>query len=455
MELGFETIGNATLICHDRVPVLVTDPWLTGDAYFGSWTFSHEIPAEQMEAVRRCQYIWISHGHPDHLSGKSLETLKGKKILLPDHVGRRIYDGLKELGYDVHILKDKGWTQVSDRIRILCHGDVNQNALLLLDLDGRLIVNLNDAQEESGWGPFVREVIKRYPVSFLLCLTGLGDADMINIYDEKGERFTPIASKNRPLGDWIRRKTERFGARYFIPFSSLHRYQRSDSIWANEYAASLADYAEGFQSSRCEILPAFVRYDCIRDSFEPIRPAEKQTTAIDPEVFGDNWKDPLDSGEVAKLKSYFQSIHHLSEFLDFVNVRVGGRNHTIELGGKRFNRGIQFEVPRNSLMKAVNYEIFDDLLFGNFMKTTLFGSWQGKGMGALFPDVAPYIRYADNGRAKSEKEINAYFAEYRKRLLYHKWKSRLELLFTDRADFTRRTQQNIRQFVGRYFEVNK
>ena len=28
MELGFETIGNATLICYDRTPVLVTDPWI-------------------------------------------------------------------------------------------------------------------------------------------------------------------------------------------------------------------------------------------------------------------------------------------------------------------------------------------------------------------------------------------------------------------------------------------
>ena len=42
--LGFETIGNATLIAYDGNPVLVTDPWIRGGAYFGSWTFSHLIP---------------------------------------------------------------------------------------------------------------------------------------------------------------------------------------------------------------------------------------------------------------------------------------------------------------------------------------------------------------------------------------------------------------------------
>ena len=52
MDLGFETIGNACLIFHDGGPVLATDPWLFGSAYFGSWILSHEVPAEQQQHVR-------------------------------------------------------------------------------------------------------------------------------------------------------------------------------------------------------------------------------------------------------------------------------------------------------------------------------------------------------------------------------------------------------------------
>src|SRR5687767_5697306 len=51
MDIGFETIGNATLICHDQKPMLVTDPWFVGPAYFGSWTLSHEIPEQQRQAI--------------------------------------------------------------------------------------------------------------------------------------------------------------------------------------------------------------------------------------------------------------------------------------------------------------------------------------------------------------------------------------------------------------------
>ncbi|TMD62690.1 MAG: MBL fold metallo-hydrolase, partial [Chloroflexi bacterium] len=89
-EVGFETIGNATVILHDRRPLLATDPWIAGPAYFGSWGLSHQIPAEQMEAIQKCEYVWISHGHPDHLSGDSLKLLSNKKVLVPDHVGARV-----------------------------------------------------------------------------------------------------------------------------------------------------------------------------------------------------------------------------------------------------------------------------------------------------------------------------------------------------------------------------
>ncbi len=51
LDLGFETVGNATLIVHDGRPVLATDPWLSGPAYFGSWGLTHEIPAPQLASV--------------------------------------------------------------------------------------------------------------------------------------------------------------------------------------------------------------------------------------------------------------------------------------------------------------------------------------------------------------------------------------------------------------------
>jgi hypothetical protein len=426
VDIGFETIGNATLICHDRVPILVTDPWVTGSAYFGSWTFSHLIPDEQMDAIRKCRYVWVSHGHPDHLSSKSMRTLDAKKVLLPDHVGRRIYNSLREQGYDVQILPDRTWVSLTDRIRVMCIADYNQDGILLIDINGRLIANLNDANHLHGWGLFVRKIIKDYPISFLLALTGYGDADMINLYTENGESIPPVAGQKKPVGKSISRLTQVFGPKYFIPFSAMHRYQRKDSIWANQYTTPLTAHAEGFQSDTCKLLPAYIRYDCAKDDWTPINPPAREDAVYDPIEFGDDWNQDLDAEDVSKITKYFKAISHLEKHFDFINFRVAKRDHIVELAQNRFHRGITFEAPRNSLMCSIENEIFDDMLIGNFMKTTLHGKFPPGG-GGLYPDFTPYVaKYADNGLAKSEEEMRAYFKEYRQRASFDYLLHRLE-----------------------------
>jgi hypothetical protein len=412
MDLGFETIGNAALICHDQGPVLVTDPWIEGGAYFGSWGLSHEIPAEVGENIKQAPFVWISHGHPDHLSSKSLDLLAGKKILLADHVGGLIGKGLRERGFEVTVLKDRQWIQLSDRIRVLAIADYIQDSVLLVDIGGKLVVDMNDA-DDHGWGRFVKKIISGYPVSFLLHLSGYGDTDMINFFDEDGNRIAPRAAKKRPVGRSIANMTRRWGTRYFVPFSSMHNYRRADSIWASRYATELADYPRGFESKTSELLPAFIRYDLAKDRYEEIHPCQNPSEALDPKTFGDDWSEPLRAGDELRINNYFKAISHLTTFLDFINVRVGGKDHIVELAGKRFNRGLTFEAPRASLMTCVDYEIFDDLLIGNFMKTTLHGKFPAA---PLYPDFNLYVtKYADNGRAKTKDELVLYFREYMKR----------------------------------------
>ena len=51
--LGVQTIGNATLIAYDGIPVLSTDPWMGRDhyAYFGSWRLPYNIPDNIREDI--------------------------------------------------------------------------------------------------------------------------------------------------------------------------------------------------------------------------------------------------------------------------------------------------------------------------------------------------------------------------------------------------------------------
>ena len=212
-----------------------------------------------------------------------------------------------------------------------------------------------------------------------------------------------------------------------IPFSSMHKYQRTDSAWGNKYICPLKEYGTGFSSPSCELTPPFMRYDCVKQSFEEINPAETPDGLVDPLEFGDDWSELLEKRDVERIGDYFRSIAHLSQIMDFVTFRVGNKDNVIELRNREFHKGIVFQVPRRSLMRAIRYEIFDDLLIGNFMRTTLVGKWPSSG---LYPDFTPYVaKYADNGRAKSVQELERYFGEYRHRAaidyLRHRLKYRM------------------------------
>ena len=408
--LGVKTIGNATLIAFDEQPIIATDPWFGGDdtAYFGSWNLSHEIPPSIRAEILDARYIWFSHGHPDHLNPLSLERLRGKHILLPDHRGERIKTDLESQGFVVSVLKDREWMQLSPRIRVLCIATLIQDAILLVEVNGRLFVDLNDAGTPVGSG-FIRQLASSYKHSYLLSLSGYGDADMINFYDERGQFVIPPAASNRDVGRQLTLIARNLGLRSVVPFSSFHRYARTDSIWADRYTTDIDAYSRGFDHS-LELLPPFCWIDCVNGDHIAIKPCETQPAPRSPEDFGDRWSDELTQEDVTKIRRYFEEREAARNMLRFIRFRVGGRDHTIDLAGRK-DKGITFEVPRHSLMTAIEYEIFDDLLIGNFMKTTLHN------MRSLYEgDFAFYVaKYADNGRAKSEAELRKYFDDYRHR----------------------------------------
>ena len=410
-DLAFETVGNATLIVHDGEPLLATDPWLSGDAYFGSWMLSHAIPAEQLASIARCDYIWISHGHPDHLHMPSLETLRGKTVLLADHVGGRIARALTDDGYRVSVLPDRQWVPLSSRVRVMAIADPYQDSILLVDLDGVLVIDMNDCNDR-GWGPTVRREARRSRKPILLALAGYGDADMINYFDPEGNRIPPKAARRIPPGIGIAHKMRLLGAQSYIPFATMHRYQRDDSVWANQYTTPLDVFRDGFDLDDREVLPAFVRFDCTNHTVEPLDPTANPIVTKPSTDFGDDWNEILSPDDLVQINDYFDQVVSLHEILDTVIVRVGGIDHEFSLGAGT-GRSVRFETPRRSLVNSAKWEVFDDLLIGNFTKTTLLGDWPTR---SLRPDfTARLAKYSDNGLARTSADIERYLAEYRRR----------------------------------------
>ena len=57
--IGVQTIGNATLVAYDKLPILSTDPWMGGDhsANFGSWRLPYDIPDNIRQDILGSEYL--------------------------------------------------------------------------------------------------------------------------------------------------------------------------------------------------------------------------------------------------------------------------------------------------------------------------------------------------------------------------------------------------------------
>ena len=138
---------------------------------------------------------------------------------------------------------------------------------------------------------------------------------MINFVDEEGNRIDPPNSTGEQIGRAISRVAYTYGVGNVIPFSSLHKYQRADSVWARQYASRLEDYKTGFESDHCELLPAYTRYDCLTDTVHEINPSETPDDVVDPIQVGDDWSERLEKKEIEAVNTYFQAIQPLGKVM--------------------------------------------------------------------------------------------------------------------------------------------
>lgn len=386
MRFSFETLGNATLAFReDDRPVIATDPWLMGTCYFGSWGLDRPLTPDELALVQACEYLWISHGHPDHFHVPSLDLLRPEqKILLPDHYSSDIKDYLVKRGFSVEVLPYRTWKQLSPGIRILCLDNENQDAILIIEAGDNLVVDLNDSPL-CGDRRFIRDLVKRYDFkktyAAALCSN---DADMFNLVDAQGNRTIDPPEQRKPGMVWaLARIVESLGVGTYVSSASQHIYVRSDATWANPFRVGWADVVQHWTRPNIRIVEPFVVMDLDTGDYRRKHPEQTSDfSQVTDATSDDDWSVPLREEEWAALTTFFQSIEILRPVMDYVEFTVAGETRRIKFGEGA--RGIAFKAPAKSLKNTVKLGYFDAILIGNFMTA------EPRNMG-LYPDFTPIV----------------------------------------------------------------
>lgn len=414
----FETIGNASLAFHvSGRPVLMTDPWLTGTCYFGSWGLDRPLTADELQTAQTAEYIWFSHGHPDHLHPESLALLsRDQKILVPDHYLPDIANGLRAEGFTVEVMQYRQWRQLAPGLRCMCIDNENQDGILIVEAGDSLVIKLNDSPL-CGERRFIRGLVKHYDrkKTYLAKLCAF-DADMINIVETAtGERVIGPAEERKPGTVWsTARVADSLGVGSFVSSSSQHIYLRIDSIWANPYRVTWADIQRFWPRPHIRIIEPFVRVDLATGHYHRKHPDQTSDWSQITDGTGtDDADERMTEADWSQVTAFFRKFKIIP--FDHIDVVVAGERRRVRLDPASENKpeadakGFGFRLPRKSLMDTVQSGFFGDLLIGNFMRTELHNA-------TLWPGFTPVVAMlASNANVYTMPDLRRFRRRYFRR----------------------------------------
>jgi len=98
-------VASATTIVEYKNTKVLTDPWIIGKPFFGSW--AHYPPVEwDSEKLRDIKYIYISHIHADHADEETLRMFNNDiPVIIYDFYSKGLENRLKSYGKTVITLK--------------------------------------------------------------------------------------------------------------------------------------------------------------------------------------------------------------------------------------------------------------------------------------------------------------------------------------------------------------
>lgn len=244
-DIKVEFINHACLLFSvEGVIKFATDPWVTGPAFCNGWWLSKASPHDVFEKLNSCDFIYISHNHPDHLHPESLSYLrKDMPILTAPFPSGSTVRYLKSLGFKNIITC--GFTeqlvceQRQIALSVLKSGDFRDDSGLLVQL-GEFSALLTVDSNFIDFGRLPEKIN-------LLCSSFAGGASgfplCFDLYSE--EEKTRIVQRNKASILATNRQTiQRCKPDHFMPYAGFftERAPRDKYIKAMNKKNTVDDY---------------------------------------------------------------------------------------------------------------------------------------------------------------------------------------------------------------------
>ena len=145
MTLKFEFINHSCFTVTYKDKSLTVDPWLEGSVFNKSWNLLVETPTKSLQTVKKSDYVWFSHEHPDHFNPPNIKMLPlEKNYLFQKTRDKRVINYLRKFSKKVFELNSDEVFNISDNFSIQVMPFQDLDSFCIIKVDGLTILNLND-----------------------------------------------------------------------------------------------------------------------------------------------------------------------------------------------------------------------------------------------------------------------------------------------------------------------
>ncbi len=248
-------INHACLLFEWKNFRLITDPWIEGPVFLGSFI---NYPPNQIRAseLPKIDAVWISHEHSDHLNEYSLSFFdKNVPIYVPNYDNKRLENILKKYGFkNISSLNNGETKNLSDEIKITSYysGSVWKDSIQFIQFGNFKILNLNDAG--FNWK------IKDDHVNVdIVCaqFTGPGSSYPLAWTNlNTNQKRSIIIKTNEGYLKWLKQIADITKTKYLLPFANFNEIYHPELIHylAKKPLNTINDVKKTFDGKDIEVL---------------------------------------------------------------------------------------------------------------------------------------------------------------------------------------------------------
>jgi len=251
----FQWLNHASIYIECNGISIMLDPWLFGPSFLTGWWLAEPSTVNSLELLKNCDYIFISHNHPDHCHLETLSIVdRDKCIIVPKFTSNSVRNFCEKAGF-TNVVTAEFLTLYklgdSFNISILKSGDFRDDSGVYIEANGHEFLFSVDANFLNSW------VLPRNLDLFASAYASgaSGFPLCYHNYTEEEKAVIIGRTKNVVRGNLFKICGE-LQPKYFLPYAGMFKEysERDNYIKLNNFKNQIDDYLVDFQKLSTKVI---------------------------------------------------------------------------------------------------------------------------------------------------------------------------------------------------------